>query len=237
MVTLGGGFLALSLAASADDARARRHALLAGLLVGGTTLVRIDGLREAILLLVVVGAGGPATGGRDPCSSASVCRQGSAWSTTVARYLGDIAGFCCRCSLSESPSHWSCSAGCGGSVVAPACPPWSAARLPRAVGWPDRPGPIGLASRPLWMTARQDPNDPGRAMSPVCRPGRDCRSTGPAPHAEQSVDWLNWWLGPVGPGARRPGLVWLVHHATTRWVAAQDLPPWSWPLLVAPDRP
>ena len=54
MLTLGAGLLLMVLAARRDHPRA---AALAGLLIGGTALVRIDGLREAILLLPVIALG------------------------------------------------------------------------------------------------------------------------------------------------------------------------------------
>ena len=56
-VTLSGGFLALALATAAGEGRgprlAARTALVAGILVGGTSIVRIDALRETMLLVPV----------------------------------------------------------------------------------------------------------------------------------------------------------------------------------------
>ena len=237
MVTLGGGFLALSLAASADDARARRHALLAGLLVGGTTLVRIDGLREAILLLVVVGL---AAAQRRVWARPLLVGVGVSTGVGLLaglrlspRYLGDIAGSLLPLLAIGVAVALVMLGGLWWQRRGARLPPWSAARLPRAVGGLTALVLIGLASRPLWMTARQDPNDPGARYVAGMQTRQGLPVDGARTYAEQSVDWLNWWLGPISLVLAALALVWLVHHATTRWVAAQDLPPWSWPLLVA----
>ena len=237
MLTLGGGLLALSLAASADDARARRHALLAGLLVGGTTLVRIDGLREAILLLIVVGL---AAAQRRVWARPLLVGVGVSTGVGLLaglrlspRYLGDIAGSLLPLLAIGVAVALVMLGGLWWQRRGARLPQWYAARLPRAVGGLTALVLIGLASRPLWMTARQDPNDPGARYVAGMQTRQGLPVDGARTYAEQSVDWLNWWLGPISLVLAALALVWLVHHATTRWVAAQDLPPWSWPLLVA----
>ena len=149
------------------DASARAG-LLAGLLVGGTGLVRVDALREVVLLLPVV-ALGAAFGARWPrpvllglgvsLLVAAVAAVGLSW-----QYLASIAG-------SLVPLLALGVLIGGGSWVALVL--WRRGwRLPSfVVRWlPDVAAALVvvaglyLASRPLWQTVRQDPNDPGLAV-------------------------------------------------------------------------
>ncbi|MCA0290103.1 MAG: hypothetical protein LCH82_00325 [Actinobacteria bacterium] len=197
-LTIVAGALAWVLAARFDH---RRLALLAGLLVGGTTLVRIDGLREAILLIPVAALGliqrrsWPAPLMRGTAIGA--LGGGAAAQALSYRYLGDIAG-------SLLPLI---ALGAFMALVS-----WALVVLSRrGAGLPDSvrrllPAACGLgvlviglllALRPLFMTVRQNPNDPGANVVAGLQLRQGLTIDGARTYAEQSVAWLSWWVGPV----------------------------------------
>jgi hypothetical protein len=240
LITLGGGLLGLLLAADGDvdddGVSSSRWALVAGVLVGGTALVRIDGLRETILLLVVAGLA-LAQGRR----WARPLLVGAGVSTAAAfaialwlsnQYLGTIA-------RSLVPLV--------GIGVAVAVLTWAGLALRRrGVGLPDRyaarlPFALAaltalvlavLASRPAWLVVRQDPADPGSRYVAGMQARQGLPIDGGRTYAEQSVAWLDWYLGPVTLVLAAVALVVLVHRAAGRWSRGEVLPGWVAPGLV-----
>jgi hypothetical protein len=54
-----------------------------------------------------------------------------------------------------------------------------------------------LASRPLWQTVRQSPDDPGSRYVAGMQARQGLPADGGRTYAEQSVAWLSWYVGPV----------------------------------------
>lgn len=180
-----------------------RAALVAGVLIGGTGLLRIDALREVILLLPVLVLG-MAVGARwvRPAVvglTTSLAVAAVAALTLSSEYVAAIAG-------SLLPLFvMGVIVGLGSFL------PLEARRLgvriPGAAGLvrrlPDIAGAavllIGavLASRPLWLVVRQDPNDPGARYVAGMQARLGLPVDGGRTYAEQSVAWLSWYVGPV----------------------------------------
>ena len=182
------------------DASARAG-LLAGLLVGGTGLVRVDGLREVVLLLPVL-ALGAAFGVRWPrpvlvglgvsLLVATVAAAGLSW-----QYLASIAG-------SLVPLLALGVLIGGGSWLALVLwrrgwrvPAVVGRRLPDVVAGLVVVAGLYLASRPLWQTVRQSPDDPGARYVAGMQARHGLPVDGGRTYAEQSVAWLSWYVGPV----------------------------------------
>jgi hypothetical protein len=53
-----------------------------------------------------------------------------------------------------------------------------------------------LAGRPLWMTTRQDPNDPGSRVVAGLQLRQGLTVDGGRTYAEHSLNWVNWYVGP-----------------------------------------
>lgn len=236
-ITLAGGLLALSVAAR-RSARGEvgRAALLAGLLIGGTAFVRIDGLRETILLIPVAGL---------------ALAQGQRWmratllgagvSTVLAglaawwlsnQYLGTIAaslvplvGLGVLMGLGVAALLWWQRR--GGAV------PQAVSRiLPDALGVAVVLLGLFLASRPLWQTVRQSPDDPGSRVVAGLQLRQGLTVDGGRTYAEQTVTWLSWWVGVPALVIALAALAWAVRTVAVCWTQGQTLPSWTGPLLV-----
>lgn len=237
MVTLGGGLLALTVAAR-RSARGEvgRAALLAGVLIGGTAFVRIDGLRETILLAPV---------------AALALAQGRRWmratllgagvTTALAglaalwlsnQYLGTIAaslvplvGLGVLMGLVAGALLWW--QGRGGGV-----PQAISRHLPNALGGAVVILGLFLASRPLWQTVRQSPDDPGSRVVAGLQLRQGLTVDGGRTYAEQTVAWLSWWVGIPALVIALAALAWAVRTAAVHWTEGEALPSWTGPLLV-----
>lgn len=238
LVTLGAGLLALSLAIG-EPSGSRRWALLAGLLLGGTTLVRIDGLREAVLALAVVA---PAVARRAPWAGSlaaglaggAAAGLGAAWWRSDA-YLRTIAGSLVPLTVLGvlaivATGVIAYRAGHGPDPPAP--PGRAGSRLPGLLSGATGAGLLVLVSRPWWLVARQDPDDPGSRYVAGMQARQGLPVDGGRTYAEQTITWLHWWLGPVTLTLAAVALVVLVHRGASAWRAGA-LPPWGGPLLVA----
>lgn len=237
-LTLVAAFTALALAAGpARDTVARRAGALAGLLVGGTALVRADALRETVLLTVV--------GALALVQRRAFARPLLTWawaSTAYAllaalwlspRYLGDIAGsllplLAGAVVVSLGASVLVLAAHRGHRMPRPMARvlPGAAAALTVLVG-------LVLASRPLWQVVRQSPDDPGARVVAGMQLRQGLRVDGGRTYAEHSVAWLSWWTGWPALVVALLALALLLHRAARSWADGRDLPPWSGPLLVA----
>lgn len=238
LVTLGAGLVALTVAARRPDPpSAARAALLAGLLVGGTAFLRVDGLRETILLIPVAGlyAARRAAWVRPLLWSAGLATALAFASAGLLswRYLGDIGVSLVGLVV----------VGVGTSVVVAALL-WAGRRGRLSSGVAARvvatlplvlPGLValvglGLASRPWWMEARQGtPNGLVRRLQLEQGLAADGRRT----YDERTVAWLSWWTGPVAVALALVTLVVLVHLVTRRAVRVERLPAWTGALVVA----
>ncbi len=175
--------------------------LLAGVLVGGTGLVRVDALREVVLLLPVL-ALGAALGARwvRPVLAglgasllvAAVAAVGLSWQyvSSIGRSLvpllalGVLVGAGSWLLLVLWRRGWRLP-----SVVSRWLPD-VAAGLVVVAG-------VYLASRPLWQVVRQDPTDPGSRYVAGMQARQGLPVDGGRTYAEQTVAWLSWYVGPV----------------------------------------
>jgi hypothetical protein len=243
-LTVTAGLLALVLAAGRTAGTARgRAAALAGFLLGATTLVRIDGLRETALLLVVA-AVYAVRGERWPRALLSGAAAGTVVGFAAAavlsyRYLGAIAGslvplvgmglvlaavcgFSMRRPALVQRAARAVSGGARGRWL-----PWLGAGLVVLLG-------LVLASRPLWTVSRQSPHDPGSPVVAGLQLRQGLPVDGGRTYAEQTVTWLSWWVGPVALLIAVVALAEAVRRILALLCAGEDrIPAWTGPLLVA----
>ncbi|MFW5474961.1 hypothetical protein ACOCJ5_16755 [Knoellia sp. CPCC 206450] len=238
MVTLGGGLLALTVA-SRRSARgeAGRAALLAGVLIGGTAFVRIDGLRETILLIPV---------------AALALAQGHRWMRTTLLGAGASTALAGLSALWLSNEYLGTIAaslvplvalgvlmGAGTAALlwwqrrGGAVPQAISRRLPDALGLAVVVLGLFLASRPLWQTVRQSPDDPGSRVVAGLQLRQGLVVDGGRTYAEQTVAWLSWWVGVPALVIALCSLAWAVRTATTCWTQGERLPSWTGALLIA----
>lgn len=242
-VTLGAGLLALVLAGRARDGRqAARAALVAGLLVGGTVLVRIDGLRETILLVPVaaVALGLGLRWARSLVAGAAIATVvGSVIAGWLSyRYLGDI-------NASLLPLVAGGVLGGAGAAAALAVgrrgrwPRWVRTslrwhRLPDAAGLVVVLAGLFLAARPLWQVVRQSATDPGARVVAGMQARQGLPVDGGRTYAEHSVAWLAWWVGPVALVVALLALAVLTRRLAAGLQAERpSVPAWAGPLVVA----
>ena len=234
MLTLGAGLLLMVLAARRDHARA---AALAGLLIGGTALVRIDGLREAILLLPVIALG--ALSGRAwarPLLLGTAVGLLGSFAAALAlsrEYLGSITG-----SLLPLVALGVATAGGALLVLVLArrglrMPTTLARSLPGGLALAVLGTGILLAARPLFLTVRQDARDPGARVVAGLQQRQGLPVDGGRTYAEHSVTWLAWWVGPVALAVALITLAVLFARVARAWTAGEGLPAWAGVLVVA----
>ncbi|KGN32395.1 hypothetical protein N802_18695 [Knoellia sinensis KCTC 19936] len=238
LVTLGAGLMALTVAAR-QGARGEvgRAALLAGVLIGGTAFVRIDGLRETILLIPVA-ALALAQGQRWPRATLvgagiSTVLAGLAAAWLSGQYLGTIAaslvpllGVGVLMGLLTAGLMWWQRRG---GVL----PVGVSRRLPDTLGLAVVAVGLFLASRPLWQTVRQSPDDPGARVVAGLQLRQGLEVDGGRTYAEQTVAWLSWWVGIPALVIALVALAWAIRTAASRWTEGEVLPAWTGPLLVA----
>ncbi|HEX6917227.1 MAG TPA: hypothetical protein VF140_04050 [Phycicoccus sp.] len=219
LLTLTAALLAVTLAARErpDAAASARLGLLAGVLLGGTGLVRVDALREVVLVLPAL-AVAAALGARwvRPFLAGlggSLAIAAVAALALSPRYLGDIAG-----SLVPLVALGVLLAGLswGGLVLwrrGRRLPAGLVRRLPDAAAVAVIALGSYLASRPLWQVVRQDPTDPGSRYVAGMQARQGLPVDGGRTYAEQTVAWLAWWVGPVALLVALVALAALVRRA------------------------
>ncbi|NAZ87979.1 hypothetical protein, partial [Kineococcus indalonis] len=246
LLVLAGAASLLVAATDAPGAVARRGATAAarlgggaGLLLGACGFVRIDFLREVALLLPVAAA---LAALRHPAARALLA--GTALSTLLASaaalaysrpYLGTISG-----SLLPLVA----------ALLALGAASWAGLRLARsgrlarvrALTGP-RLGPVlaaalavvllALASRPLWLVVRQDPEDPGSRLVAGLQLAQGLPVDGGRTYAEHSVDWLAWYLGWPAVAAAGAAAVVLLARLVPALQGRAPLPAWTVPFVVA----
>ncbi|HET6968521.1 MAG TPA: hypothetical protein VFI44_09600 [Ornithinibacter sp.] len=217
------------------DASARAG-LLAGLLVGGTGLVRVDALREVVLMLPVLAVG---------------AAFGARWARPVLVGLGASLLVSAVAAVGLS---WEYLASIAGSLVPLLVlgvlvggASWLALALWRRGWW--LPAPVVrrlpdvgaglvlavglyLASRPLWQVVRQDPDDPGARYVAGMQARQGLPVDGGRTYAEQTVVWLSWYVGPVALAVALVVLAVLVRRALLS-VADRRVEAWLPALVVA----
>ena len=218
-----------------DVAAARGAAAVAGALVGAGVLVRVDSLREVVLLVPVAAL---AAAQRQPHARALVVAAGASaaaafgltWLTS-SEYLKSIGG-----SLLPLVAF--------GVAVVAACAAllWLGRRrrVPDlALAWAPRAGAVlvvlvglVLASRPLWQTVRQSAADPGSRVVAGLQLRQGLPIDGGRTYAEQSLVWMSWWVGPIALVLALVAAAALVHRALDAWTSGRDLQSWIGPLVV-----
>ncbi len=220
----------------ADVAGARGAAAVGGGLLGGMVLLRVDGLREAILVIPVVAlAAAQRQAHARPLAVATglmaVLGLAVTWATS-SEYLASIAGSLvpllalgAGVALLGGVLVWVCRRGGSLPAFAAAWFPVALATLIAAVG-------LALASRPLWQTVRQSAADPGARVVAGLQLRQGLPVDGGRTYAEQTVVWMSWWIGPAALVLALVAATVLAHRAGTAWVGGRELPSWLGPAFV-----
>jgi hypothetical protein len=232
---LAAGLLTLTLAARSarvvEVAPARMAAVVAGVLMGGAVLIRVDALREAVLVVPVVVLALMqrqlhARALAITTSAAAVVAFGLT-ALTSYRYLGSIAG-----SLVPLVVFGVAVVVVGAMLLTGVRRGWSMPLLAQA--WLARTLAGGvvlvcgvLASRPLWQAVHQSAADPGSKVVATLQAAQGLRVDGGRTYAEQSVTWMSWWVGPVALVVAVVATATLAHRAASAWVEGRELPPWT----------
>lgn len=229
--------LAARHATAAQVAAARTAAFVAGLLLGGAIVIRVDALREVILVIPVVALAlvqrrahatvlGVATG------VSAVVAFGLTWLTS-SQYLGSIAGSLLplvalgvAVGLASTVVVVGARRGRSGGTLVHA---W----LPRLLAGAFLLVGVFLASRPLWQVVRQSAADSGARVVAGLQSRQGLPVDGGRTYDEQSLVWMAWWVGPIALALALLALVVLAHRAGSAWVEGRDLPSWVGPAVVA----
>jgi hypothetical protein len=103
---------------------------------------------------------------------------------------------------------------------------------------------VVLASRPLWLVTRQDPNDPGSRVVAGLQLRQGLTVDGGRTYAEHSLSWVSWYVGPVVVIAGWLMLAGLAGAATRWWLLSgrrlrsspgpviANVPPWLGPAVI-----
>jgi hypothetical protein len=228
--------LAARSAAVPDVVASRRAAVVAGVLMGGAVAIRVDALREVVLVVPVVvlallqrQAHAKALGVATALSAAVAF--GVTWLTS-SEYLGSIAG-----SLLPLVALGVAVCLVGAALLAGArrgrtMPGIVEAWLPRLLAAGFLVVGLVLASRPWWQVVRQSAADPGAHVVAGLQSRQGLPVDGGRTYAEHTVVWMSWWLGPVALGLALVATAALAHRAASAWVDGRELPGWTGPAVV-----
>ena len=237
---LAAGLVTIVLAARSarvpDIVVARRTAVVAGVLMGGAIVIRVDALREVVLVGVVVvlaalqrqvhaRALGVAT------AASGAVALGVTWLTS-SEYLASIAG-----SLLPLLALGLAVCALGALLLFGAGRGWSMpaivqAWLPRVLAAGFVLGGVGLASRPGWQVVRQSAADSGARVVAGLQARQGLTVDGGRTYAEQTVVWMSWWLGPAALVLALVTAAVLAHRAASAWVDGRELPGWTGPAVI-----
>ena len=217
---------------------AGRAALVAGVLLGGTGLVRIDALREAVLVLPVLALGAvlgarwvrPALVGLLTSLAVAAVAAVTLSSQYVAAIAGSLLPLVALAVVVGAASL--VAVALRGKGVRMPLPASVVRRLPDVAAAAVVVVGVALASRPLWLVVRQDPNDPGARYVAGMQERLGLPVDGGRTYAEQTVAWLSWYLGPVAFVVALVVLAALVRRAVSS-VALGRIEAWVPALVVA----
>jgi hypothetical protein len=221
-----------------------RIALLGGLLLGGAGLVRLDALREVVLVIPVAVL---LAARRHPAARPLVI--GATLSTAVCLlvdlvldrpYLRLLAGSLLPllalavvvsgagllvlrrarrprpAQPTDGPSRW--------ERVLAAVPVLLAA-LVLLVG-------VALATRPWWMTGHTTQHDPSKGTVRVLQSTQGLAGDGTQTYAEHSVTWVSWWVGWTALALALAGAVIAAYRLGVVVVRGRALLAWIGPYVV-----
>jgi hypothetical protein len=219
-----------------DVTRAHSAALVAGGLIGGGVLLRVDALREVFLLAPVA-------------AFAALQRQRHAWPLAVS--AGVTAAAALGLTWLTSSEYLKSIGGSllplavlGGALVVVSAllvvlgrhrslPPGVQRWLPLAGGGLVLLVGVVLASRPLWQTVRQSAADPGSRVVAGLQLRQGLPVDGGRTYAEQTLVWMSWWVGPAALVLALLAAALFVYRALAVWGEGNELPSWTGPLVVA----
>jgi hypothetical protein len=229
-------------------AQTRALALAAGLGFGLAGLVRVDSIREVAFLLPVAAVlalrGHPAArplvvgalGGTAVAAIPALLLSRPYLGAVAASLVPLLAGGLLLGVLSLVVVKLAARKTVRETTAKPEKPksPWPR-RWPRLMAGAVIAVGLILASRPLWMTVHQDPNDPGSRVVAGLQLRQGLAIDGGRTYAEHSVNWVSWYLGPVMLLAALLLMAGLAHRATRWWlkpITKLDVPPWLGPAVI-----
>jgi hypothetical protein len=217
--------------------RADRMGLLAGLLLGGAGLVRLDALREVVLLipvLVLLAVRRPALA-RQIAVGTAVGLAGSALVAVVlARpYLRLVSSSLLPLVALGAVGV---AAGLGGlawlrrrdRTAGPLLVRW----LPWAFAGVVVVAGVALATRPWWLVGHQGAHDPSGGSIAVMQAAQGLPVDRTRTYAEQSLTWVVWWTGLSAVLLAWIGATLAAHRCGRVLTRGQPLPPWIGPFVV-----
>lgn len=224
--------------------------LLSGLLLGGAGLVRLDALREVVLLIPVAVL---LAVRRHPAARALV--TGAAIGTAVAAVaalvlarpylalvadslvplvgLGLVAGVVGllvlvqvrrreRARLDTAPTQ----DGAGGrSGRLASAVPWVCAAAVVLVG-------VGLATRPWWLVGHQGPHEPSASSVASLQAAQGLPVDRTRTYTEQSLTWVEWWVGPAALLLAWAGAALAAHRCGVILTRGKDAAAWLGPFVI-----
>jgi FtsH-binding integral membrane protein len=217
--------------------RADRMGLLAGLLLGGAGLVRLDALREVVLLIPVL-------------VLLAVRRQALARQVALGTAMG-LAGSALVAVVLARPylrlvsssllplvalGAVGVAAGFGGlawlrrreRTPAPVLVrwlPWAFAALVLLAG-------VALATRPWWLVGHQGLHDPSGGSIAVMQAAQGLPVDRTRTYSEQSLTWVVWWTGLSAVLLAWIGATLAAYRCGRVLTRGQPLPPWIGPFVV-----
>jgi hypothetical protein len=236
LFVLSAGLLVLAEATRAavdDKTVASRLAFVSGLLVGGSALIRLDALRETMLLIIVAGlflATGKDVGRH--------LLRGAAVATIVALVVwrSENLIYVVMHVTSLLPLLVLIAAVSGlVALVVALSRRGKLARL-RAVPWLPQVAMLGvfasaglLASRPLWMTSHAGKD---LFIVPIAQRAQGLPIDGSRQYAENTLGWMSWWVGPTAVAVAFVVSAVLARRLVAAVQAGGPLPPWTAPFLI-----
>jgi hypothetical protein len=228
-----------------SDRDARLLGLVAGVLLGANLLVRIDAVRELVLLVPVVAL---LAGRRHPAALPLAVGAlltgvpgalGTTWwsSPYIASVMSSLGPLVVAGALLAAVSAVALVVGRTVALRWRDGAPWwarrTAAVLPVAAGALVGVAWLVLASRPLWLVDTREPYLPGQdTFVATLQASQGLPVDGTRTYAEDSVTWLVWWLGPVTVVAAALASVALTVVATRAVLDRRPLPGWVLPFAV-----
>ncbi|MGL4173725.1 MAG: hypothetical protein ACRCTR_06595 [Actinomycetota bacterium] len=213
----------------------RLTSILAGVILAGAGVIRIDAIREVIVLVPVLAllairrhraVRGVVVGLLIGLGVTAVVAGVLSW-----RYLGSIAG-----SLTPLVGGGVLLAALSGAVVwlsrrGVALPGTLQRRLPILLALGVGALLLVLASRPWWLIVRQDPDSGARVVADL-QQRQGLTVDGGRTYAEHAVNWISWWVGWPILLAAGVAAVCLAYQGGRWWLSNNPPPAWLMPAFM-----